>query len=248
MCLIAIAWQVHPQHPLVVLANRDEFFARPTEPMHRWASPAGLLAGRDLQAGGTWLGVFNGRFAAVTNVRESPMIEGRTSRGALIVDFLTDSGNAVDWATQLQDEDYSGFNLLLCDGTSLVYRSNRGSQRQQTLAAGVYGLSNGRLDSDWPKVQRLRTQLSSRLEAGQQDIDTLMQALDDRQQPPDHALPQTGVPLLWERKLAPVMIDGDADYGTRAQTVCLLGGDAPLVVERSRQSMHEPFVEQRFTP
>lgn len=169
MCLIFVANRCAPGIRLLVVANRDEFHARRSAPVHRWDDAEHVLAGRDLQAGGTWLGVtVQGRFAALTNYSEGlPPSATRPSRGALVSDFLREPVCAADYLGRLHDEriHYSGFNLLVDDGKGLGYISNRGDALHP-LEPGVYGLSNHLLDTPWPKVERGKRTLSALIENG----------------------------------------------------------------------------------
>lgn len=219
MCLIVFGWQVHPEFPLVVAANRDEFFARPTQRAGHWPDYPQVMGGIDLQAGGTWLGVSQaGRFAAITNVREPNMPPGRQSRGALTRNFLISDLSAETYANGIDDSDYAGYNLLLGDGQSLVYCSNRTSA-PQVLPAGIYGLSNHVLDSAWPKLVKARQQFSAALDS-LPDEAGFFELLSDRSIVADQDLPNTGVALEWERLLSAVFVQSEA-YGTRASTVVL---------------------------
>ncbi len=160
MCLLVLAWNVHPRFRLIVAANRDEYHDRPAEPLRHWPSPEEMLAGRDLRAGGTWLGVDRRRrFGVVTNYRDPrPAPDTAPSRGGLIPGFLGQAGGPGEYLSTLEPAagDYGGFNLLLADGESLWYGSNRTTPFARELAPGVYGLSNERLDTPWPKLQRVR--------------------------------------------------------------------------------------------
>lgn len=217
MCLIVVGWRAHPDYPLVVAANRDEFFARPSTFAGRWPDAPSVIGGLDLEAGGTWLGVTDsGRFAAVTNVREPGMAKGKRSRGDLTRRFLTGNECAADFASAIDRNAYSGFNLLLGDGETLYYASNRdGAPRP--LAPGIYGLSNHLLDSPWPKLVKARTAFSDALPA-LPDTTGLFELLADETIVADDRLPNTGVPLAWERLLSAVFVRSP-DYGTRASTV-----------------------------
>ncbi len=219
MCLILFAYRQHPEFTLVVAANRDEFYERPSQPAHFWEHTPQLLAGRDLRAGGTWLGVTrHGRFAAVTNVREPNKAEAARSRGDLTTAFLLSELSTTQFDEQIEREAYAGFNLLHWDGTTLHYSSNRAPSKQ--LGPGIYGLSNASVDSPWPKVLSGRQCLAHALgHANMQDA--LWTLLADRQQPPDELLPDTGVGLDTERMLAPRFIRAP-HYGTRSSTVLLL--------------------------
>lgn len=216
MCLIIVGWQAHPEFPLVVAANRDEFYTRPTALADCWRDVPEIIAGRDLQAGGTWLGVTrHGRFAAVTNVREPGVVPGRLSRGELTRNFLQSDQSASDYLAELEHSAYSGFNLLLSDGQALCYASNRGPVHQR-LEPGIYGLSNHLLDSPWPKLLAARQRFSvalNNLPERQQFFDILA----DDEIVPDNELPDTGVPLEWERRLSAIFVRSPG-YGTRAST------------------------------
>lgn len=217
MCLILVAWQTHPDFPLVVAANRDEFYERPTARASLWNDPPGVLGGQDLQAGGTWLGMGQGgRFAAVTNVREPGVEKGMLSRGQLTTGFLKSTAGPGNYAASLELGNYSGFNLLLSDGRQLVYASNR-APSSLTLGPGVYGLSNRQLDTPWPKLIKARNIFEKAL-ASLPDTQPCFELLADDEIVPDHCLPATGVSLEWERRLSAIFVKSEA-YGTRASTV-----------------------------
>jgi len=217
MCLIVVGWRVHPDFPLVVAANRDEFHARPTAVANYWADAPEVIGGRDLEAGGTWLGITrNGRFAAVTNVREPNAAKGLHSRGRLTQDFLEGRHSAAEHVAGIAMGDYSGFNLLVGDGRSLWYCSNRGAKSLE-LAPGVYGLSNHLLDSPWPKLLTARQGFARAL-TRLPDREPLFSILADDEIVPDTELPDTGIPLDWERRLSAIFVRAEG-YGTRASTV-----------------------------
>jgi uncharacterized protein with NRDE domain len=238
MCLILFAWQHHPDYRLVLAANRDEFYARPTAPADFWDEAPQVLAGRDLVGGGTWLGVTRGgRFAAVANVRDpSDRRAGTPSRGLLPLGFLRGSQPPAAFLAKVARKSggYRGFNLLAGDRHTLAWYSNReGAVRG--LPPGLYGLSNAALDTPWPKVRRGKAALAGLLSrGGPLDPEALFALLADRTRPPDGELPDTGVGLAWERTLAPAFIVGP-DYGTRAATVLLVGRDGMVT-----------FTERRF--
>ena len=198
MCLILIAWRVHPRYPLIVAANRDEFYARPTLPAQRWPGDSGMIAGKDLEAGGSWMGVdASGRFAAVTNFRE--LEQGPTdarSRGGLVTDYLLGDAPAESYLAELAEraDQYRGYNLLLTDGGELYCASNRGAPIRN-LPPGVHGVCNGPLDSDWPKVKRGRQLLAKAIDRIEPSPKQLFELLRDQTQPADEALPDTGVGL-----------------------------------------------------
>ncbi|MDX1569156.1 MAG: NRDE family protein [Xanthomonadales bacterium] len=231
MCLITFAYRSHPDWDLVVLANRDEFHARPSRPC-QWWSTRPVLAGKDLQAGGTWLGVArNGRFAAVTNYREVPPAQGERSRGELPLDFLTGDRTAEAHAEWLlpSGRHYGGFNLLLFDGERCVLVSNRLAEFV-SLEPGVHAISNGGLDTAWPKVVRTRRRLEMAIAEGRLEEGDLLNIVHDDRTAPAEQLPDTGIGEELERFLSPPFIRGDR-YGTRASTLLWLGANGATLVE-----------------
>ncbi len=220
MCLILLAWRSHPDYPLVVAANRDEFFARPTAPAGFWPESPKVLAGRDLEAGGTWLGVTRGgRFAALTNFRDPARhTPGAPSRGQLVARFLTGAESGEEYLRELDAvaDRYNGFNLVFGDPAGLWYFSNCGEGAGQ-LAPGLYGLSNHLLDTPWPKVARGRSALAAALQALPEEAPLFALLRDDRIAP-DEELPRTGVSLEWERLLSAAFVQSPT-YGTRSATI-----------------------------
>ena len=216
MCLILFALGQHRDYPLVVIANRDEYYARPSRAAHWWED-APIFGGRDLEAGGTWLGINRkGRFAAVTNVREpGGMTPGDRSRGDLPRGFLATDTEPQTYLEQVLERgaEYSGFNLLLGDAGSLWFGSNRG-QAPLRVEPGAYGVSNGAFDENWPKLESARDELAALLD-GSPDEAALLEILTDHRIAPDHALPSTGVSLDIERMLSSRFIRSP-EYGTRA--------------------------------
>jgi uncharacterized protein with NRDE domain len=239
MCLIALALDAHPSYRLVITANRDEFYARPTAPAVWWADAPDVLAGRDLREGGTWMGVTRGgRVAAVTNYRDPgfAQLAGAPSRGALVADFLRGSADAETYAHELAQRAarYNGFNLLVGDEGGLFYVSNR-TEGVRRLEPGIYGLSNALLDTPWPKVVRAKAAMADALAAadGEGWDARLWEALADRVIAADDALPDTGVGAERERQLSAPFIRTDV-YGTRASTVLTITrGGRVRFVERS---------------
>lgn len=237
MCLIVLAWQVVPGTPLVAAGNRDEYYDRAASPAAWWDDHPDIHAGRDLQAGGTWLGVSrSGRFAALTNIRNpADRRDDAPSRGALAVDFLAGSSTPQHYVQQLTEraDRYNGFNLLVGDREQLVWYSNRGQEdprNGQPLAPGVYGLSNALLDTPWPKVVRTKAQFCSLLCQGAPE-EAFCEMLSDTTPASDCRLPKTGVPLEMERMLSPVMIRSE-HYGTRVSTyVRLPASDEVRLIE-----------------
>ena len=236
MCLVVVALDAHPRYSLVVAANRDEYHARAALPAH-WGDRApytGMLAGRDLAAGGTWMGVrSDGRWALVTNVREGRGGDTTApSRGELVPGVLNAPPASALSALRYKAAAYNGFNLLAGDAGSATWMSNRVPDAR-TLAQGVHGLSNARLDTPWPKVTRTRDAVDAWAARGGDDLTPLFAALSDRTRAIDADLPATGVPLEWERLLSAPFIVSD-DYGTRCSTVLAIGLDGSArFVERS---------------
>jgi uncharacterized protein with NRDE domain len=254
MCLVALAWNVSHRYPLVIAANRDEFHARPTLPAHEWQDAQGVFGGRDLRAGGGWLALSaKGRLAVVTNVREPMRAAGGKSRGHLVRDFVMGNESAAIEATRghADAHEYGPFNLILWDGRELVHATNRPQSLWSALQPGVYGISNGPLDSPWPKVQRMVTGLQRWLrdsENASHEADTaaLFAALADADSAPDAELPDTGVGLEAERRLAPPFIRGE-EYGTRASTVVMVSHDRQAtLIERSFAPLGVPTGELRI--
>lgn len=229
MCLIVFAWQIIPGMPLIAAGNRDEFYHRPAAPAHWWRDHPHIYAGRDIQGGGTWMGItWEGRFAAVTNVRVPH--ERRTdapSRGGLVRDYLAGQASAEEYIAGVatQADAFNGFNLLVGDSNRLIWFSNMANHDARNghpLAPGIYGLSNGTLDAPWPKVVDTKAQLASLLCQDAPEA-AYFEMLRDTQQAPDCRLPKTGVDLELERMLSAVCIQSP-HYGTRVSTLVQLGG------------------------
>lgn len=226
MCLILFAFQAHPDFPLIVAANRDEAYARPTATARFWHDHPQVYGGRDLEMGGAWMGMTTqGRFAAVTNFRDGyPRGAAPRSRGELVGGFLTGKDDAL---THLQlvaerQSEYAGFGTLAGDLAALWFLSNYGAG-VEPVAPGVHGLSNHLLDTPWPKVAQGKAQLAALLEGSSESQPAaLFDLLADRSVAPPTALPDTGVGIEREKQLAPKFIAVDARYGTRASTVVLV--------------------------
>jgi uncharacterized protein with NRDE domain len=231
MCLIAWNWQ--PGQGLLLLANRDEFYARPTQPLHRWPD-APVLAGKDLQGGGTWLGLGQGgRMAALTNVRDPRQFRADApTRGALVADFLRSDMRAQTYLDRVGPKAgaFNPFNLLLFDGESLLGFESQGAH---TLAfgAGVNGVSNARFNSPWPKLQRLTQALGQRGMPAAVEPQALLPLLTDAHTASDAQLPDTGVPLETERALSAAFIRMPA-YGTRACSIVHIAGQQAHIWEQ----------------
>jgi uncharacterized protein with NRDE domain len=224
MCLVLIAWRADPVYPCLVAANRDEFHERPTARAEWWPDHPQILAGRDLRAGGTWLGLTRtGRFAALTNYRDAEQRRAAApSRGSLVTSLLESGASVVEGLAYLRDvgAKYNGFNLIFSDGERLgIYESVRGAGRE--LGPGIYGLSNHLLDTPWPKVQHAKSRLDAAL-VNMTDTAPLLALLRDDRPAPDEQLPQTGVSLEWERLLSSAFVRAP-DYGTRCSTIIRFG-------------------------
>jgi len=250
MCLILFAHRAVHGYALVLAANRDEFFARPTESAHYWTDAPTVLAGRDLEKSGTWMGVTrDGRWAAVTNFRDGTRPEaGTRSRGELVARYLLERSSAATYAAAVANEgaQYHGFNLLVGDTQGVHYVSNRGA-RPQILQPGIYGLSNHLLDTPWPKVERGKRELEALLEGNPGDpAEPLLALLADRRTAAEEALPETGVSRDWEKLLSASFICAPG-YGTRASSVLLIGQDGEVNLrERSFDASTELLEDRRF--
>jgi uncharacterized protein with NRDE domain len=245
MCLILIAWQTHSEFPLIVAANRDEFYARRTRPASWWGQAVSLLAGRDEEAGGTWLGINRrGRFAVVTNVRApNERNPHATSRGLLVLSALQTSQSMREWFDECvsRAHSFNGFNLVVAEpvpvasrgpGSDMVYLSNRLDDGPRRLQPGIYGLSNAFLDTPWPKVTRAVTAFSCQI-AQRVSTENLLRLMADREVAGELELPSTGVPRDWERALSAIQIRANG-YGTRATTILTVRRDGLVgFVERS---------------
>jgi len=252
MCLILIAYRPEPRYQLVVAANRDEFFRRPTAPADYWAEAKQILGGRDLEKGGSWMGVArDGRWAAVTNYRDGTVVSpGAKSRGDLVAGFLRKPaapGTYVD-SVRHSSAEYASFNLLVGDLAHLHYCSSK-ENTTKALGPGLYGLSNGLLDTPWPKVERGKTALRHALAKSRgpdEMVDNLLAVLADRTIAPDDELPRTGIAQDWERRLSAAFISAPG-YGTRASTVLLLTGDGEMYFrERSFDAHAQPIEDRHF--
>lgn len=250
MCLILFAYNTHPSYRLILAANRDEFYDRPSNPADFWGKHPQVLAGIDLKEKGTWLGVTReGKFAAITNYRDPASWKDQApSRGKLVRRYLTGSSDAEKYLkkTVPQAQNYNGFNLLLGDASELFVYSNRGEL--QKLSAGIYGLSNHLLDTPWPKVKRGKKLLEAALmQKGEALEESLFALLMDRHVPQDSQLPDTGVNLEWERILSPMFITSPV-YGTRSSTILLIGKNRRIkLMEKVYNGKPEPWVTSRFT-
>lgn len=238
MCLILLANRVSAEYPLIIAANRDEFYSRSSAPLDEWKDRPGLYAGRDLVGGGTWMGVTRtGRFAAVTNYRDPKSLRPNTpSRGSLVSDYLSGDESPPEYVEKLVRHSgrYNGFNLLLGQGETLLWYSNRGSDPAE-IAPGIHGLSNALLNTPWPKVVQGKRELQKVLEKREvSPIDSILELLQDSKPFADADLPTTGVGVEWERILSSLFIKSPG-YGTRSSSVLLFAQTGTIT-----------FVEQTY--
>lgn len=248
MCLILFAYRAHLKYKLIVAANRDEFYERPTAPAHYWEDYPHILAGRDLNKMGTWMGVTKaGRFAALTNYRNpEEKTNEKRSRGELVGDFLKCDVHSEDYMQKVVKNRklYPGYNLLVGDTNELYYYSNI-EDKLLRVEPGIYGLSNKLLNTDWPKVKHGKERLSKIMcENNETMVDQLMASLQNTDPAPDEILPNTGVSLEWERILSPMFIKSES-YGTRSSTVLLMTDEEVYYNERVYSK--EGINDQQYT-
>ncbi|ACN16721.1 conserved hypothetical protein [Desulforapulum autotrophicum HRM2] len=252
MCLILAAYEKTPGKRLIIAANRDEFLDRPTLPMHCWAKGSGIIAGKDIKAGGTWLGVTKkGRFAAITNFRKpSLQRQDAPSRGGIVTDFLESNLDPATFLNRFktQAQRFNGFNLLAGDQNSLYWFSNiKGSPTR--LLPGFYGISNHLMNTPWPKVARGKKALEKCLnKTGDITTDALFPLLADRTRPHDDELPDTGVGMAWERLLAPIFIESPT-YGTRCSTILIITqtGEIDICERTFDQNQKDRYTQKCFS-
>lgn len=261
MCLIVFSWRSHPDYPLILAANRDEFYLRRTRPAAWWGHAVSVLAGHDEEAGGTWLGITRrGRFAVLTNVRAPTERNPHApSRGTLVLAALQSPDTPSTWleSNAPRMSAYNGFNLLvgdvgpLHDGHTgaepqLDYFSNRSGEPARMLSPGVYGLSNADLDTPWPKVTRAVVGFACSI-ASRVDVDPLLRLLQNRDLVRDSELPSTGVPHEWERALSAIQIRANG-YGTRTSTVLTVRNDGLTTFFERTYDIAEPqhFHDRHF--
>jgi len=242
MCLILLAWRTVPGIPWLLLGNRDEFHARPTATAQAWTDAPGVVGGRDLQAGGSWLAFSRkGRYAAVTNVRAGPPHSGARSRGALVADFVRGLAPPAQYVetVALRRDDYGPFNLVIGDASSAFAVSST-LDAAWRLDPGIHVFSNGPPGVRWPKAQRLHDAFAATVRTTRDDA-ALLDLLGDITQPVDAELPDTGVGIERERLLAPIFIRG-SEYGTRASTLACARADASMVLIERRFAAGGTFV------
>jgi uncharacterized protein with NRDE domain len=250
MCLILFAYKVHPSYNLILAANRDEFYERPSSAADFWEDAPQVLAGLDLQEGGTWMGIDRaGRFAAITNYRDPASWKNNApSRGELVSSYLCGNQSPEEYLDKVsrQGQLYNGYNLIVGDRRELFVYSNRGGK--QKLETGIYGLSNHLLNTPWPKVLRGKKLLKAALDKkGAELEDALFALLADRKIPTDDKLPDTGIGLEWERMLSSIFIESPV-YGTRSSTILLIDKNGRIkFVEKVYDGQPQEWVTSRFS-
>lgn len=234
MCLIVFSYRQHPHYPFILAANRDEFLNRPTRAMQWWAEEDNqILAGKDLQAGGTWLGITKqGKFAAITNYRDFRNLKPDSpSRGPIIIDFLKSSSDALSFLNELDRKAgmYNGFNLLIGNITDQLFYYSSFNSEIKEIQAGLHGISNAFMDTPWPKLLKARQLFSQATSQNEPDVNTMILYMADRETFPDELLPDTGIGIELERFLSSVAMKNDK-YGTRSTTIVLAGKDQQVQI------------------
>jgi len=252
MCILFFAIKQHPKYPMIICANRDEFHQRPTQAMHWWPKndlPAGeVLAGKDLQAGGTWLGLNNqGRFSALTNFRQPHLIDkNKQSRGDLVLQALAHQDNEMIKKLTKSSSEYNGFNLVFGQLNKLRCFDSV-SQKQQLLSAGFHSLCNGALDDIWPKMALGQAKLAEAITEHSLDVEQLFKLMKSDQQAHLEQLPKTGVPLSWERLLSSIFITSP-EYGTRTTNIITLDNKGNIsIYDKSYNEHGECIKKQSFS-
>lgn len=235
MCLVVFAWMSHPDYRLILAANRDEFHARPAQDANWWPDRPDLLAGRDLQAGGTWLATHrSGRFATVTNYRENQRVRpGLRSRGEIVTNFVTGTAEPINFLASITDASYAGVSVLAGNRENLCYASNRGDD-PVSLAPGVYGLSNASLDAPWSKLLRSKKALLKLIDDDRVNQTELLRILADRTPADTSEVVSDDLPFKLARALTAPFIVAES-YGTRCSTTVLVSNDGRI-----------EFFERRF--
>lgn len=237
MCLVVFAWESHPDYQLILAANRDEFHGRPSQEAHWWPDRPNILAGRDLQAGGTWLAAArSGRFATVTNYREQERPRaGLRSRGEIVTNFVSTDVDAMTFVSSLAGDQYAGVSVLAADRAHICYTSNRGDAAT-SLPPGVYGLSNASLDTPWSKLTRTKEALTALIESDNVNTTRLLRLLGDKTPAASGEVDDSELPFKLARALSAPFIVSDT-YGTRCSTILLITNKGRI-----------DFCERRFDP
>ncbi len=250
MCLIGFSWKNHPRYALILVGNRDEFYHRKTASAHFWEDAPHILAGKDLEGGGTWLGINKqGQFTALTNYRDlANLKQDAPTRGLLTLDYLQADIAPTDYACLLlpHADKYNGFNILLGDLEHLIYFSNY-APKVNVLAPGLYGLSNHLLDTNWYKVNKLKTKLYEVLKTKEPNPEELLNLMYDLDIPPDPQVQQTGLRMEQEKMLSPMFIQSP-EYGTHSTSVLMIDYENNVrFFERVYGNAHREAEEQSFS-
>ena len=247
MCLLAFNWNNHPEYKFILVANRDEFFERPTQSLHLWEQ--GFYAGKDLKAGGTWLGLHpNGRFATLTNYRDLKNLkQNAKSRGDLVKNFLEGSTGPLEYLQEIEKEKdlYEGFNLLVGQGDDLFYLSNK-KEGIYKLENGLYGLSNALLETPWSKLVKAKENLHAKIDNDEIELNSLREVLLSKAIEPDRFLPATGATLEQERMLSSQFINVGNYYGTINTTVLLWKHSGEVELKEVRYFQAENRTEENL--
>ena len=251
MCLIAFAYNMHPEYKLVLMANRDEFYKRPTRAAQFWNNEhkPDLLAGKDLEGGGTWMGVTKtGKWAALTNYRDPNWTrDNPPTRGNIALNYLTDSYSPEQYLNELQKTalQYEGFNVLVGDKENLFHYSNA-NDKITKLEPGIHGVSNAVLNTSWPKLKFAKDELSNAVNRDNLNKELLFKVLKNDQQAAEKAIPNTGIPHELEKAISPVFIQTE-NYGTRCSTLIFINRNGSVsFTERRFSEKGEPFEENTF--
>jgi uncharacterized protein with NRDE domain len=252
MCILFFAIKQHPKYPVIICANRDEFHLRPTQSMHWWPKndllADGLLAGKDLQASGTWLGLNEqGRFSALTNFRQPQLFDkNKQSRGELVLHALAHKNNEVTKQLTLSSSHYNAFNLVFGELDNLICFDSV-SQKEQILNSGFHSLCNGALDDIWPKMALGQAKLAEAIKDNTLDIEQLFKLMKSGQQAQTEQLPKTGVPLNWEQLLSSIFIISP-EYGTRTTNIITLDNEGNIsIYDQSYNEQGECVKKQHFS-
>lgn len=247
MCLLSFSWNQHPEYKLILVANRDEYFDRPTKGLHQWDN--GIYAGKDLKGGGTWLGFHpNGKFAALTNFRDPKNDKPLSrTRGELVTGFLNGDLSPKAYLSQLEKikQDYNGFNLLVAEKEELMVLSNYGGGIQE-VSSGIHGLSNAFLNTPWPKVESAKADLKNLLEQKTPNLEELLQLLQSKEKAPIALLPNTGIPIEMEQTISSQFIRVEDYYGTVNTTALCWGYDGTVSIKEVRTIPEREVNESTF--
>tara|TARA_R110000868_G_scaffold259361_5_gene517252 strand:+ start:493 stop:1266 length:774 start_codon:yes stop_codon:yes gene_type:complete len=241
MCLITFAFKAHPTYKLILAANRDEFYARPTQKAQFWVDEKHpeILAGKDLEANGTWMGVNkSGKWGALTNYRDPSWVrESPPSRGELVLDFLKNKKLPENHLHQVKENGstYNGFNLLLGNSERLFHFSNINNSITE-INPGIHGVSNALINTSWPKLNQAKEDLAKVIADPNFKNEELFQLLKNEHKPPEDQLPNTGIPVEWEKAISSVFIKTE-NYGTRCSTL--------LLIDNNNEAT---FIERRYDP